>query len=241
MKIILLLAFEQLLTSFGSKTSIYFLSAPHVGPAIKCTAEVRMENLKGYGDYLFPHLHVHFCAFTLHLCVITKVWWGPEDGWVKLNSIITTVSNVRSTKKGIEELILLKCFETWLLISRANALFFCCAVKRVRTPSGPGSALQPQGPLLADKYSPEVNLYAFLFHLPREIPARSLVKPHPPALSPALWMKEVSPDPKLQNVQRSFWTRHFRKASRATREYLSPLPLPTVTEPLIELTSRGVN
>lgn len=148
-----------------------------------------MEHLKGYGDYLFPHLCVHFCAFTLHLCAITKVRWGPEDGFVKLKSIITTVSNVCSTKTGRKELILLKCLETWLLISRANALFFCCAVKRVKTPSGPWSAPQPQGPLLADKYSPEVNLYSFLLHLPREIPARSLVKPRPLAPSPTLRIK----------------------------------------------------
>lgn len=127
-----------------------------------------------------------------------------------------------------EELILLKCFQTQLLIPGANALFFCCAVRRVRTPSAPRSVLQPQGPLLADKYAPQVNLYPLPLHLRRAISARPLVKPCLSAPSPTLWMKAVSPDLKVQDVQHSFQT--FRKVTRATGEYLSPLLLPTVTE-----------
>lgn len=56
-----------------------------------------------------------------------------------------------------------------------------------------------------------------------------------------LGMKEVSPEPKVQDVLGSFQTWHFRKASRPIGEHLSPLPLPTVTEPLEKLTSHGVN
>lgn len=37
-------------------------------------------------DSIYFPSPVHFCAFTLHLCAITKVWWGPKDGLVRLNN-----------------------------------------------------------------------------------------------------------------------------------------------------------
>lgn len=115
------------------------------------------------------------------------------------------------------------------------------AVGRVRTPSVAWSALHPKVHSWQHKFSSEVILYSFPLHLPRMISATPLAKPCPYTPSPTLWATEVSPDPKLRDVRCSFWTQHFRKAFRATEEYLSPLPLPTVTEPLAELTSRGVN
>lgn len=42
----------------------------------------------------------------------------------------------------------------------------------------------PQGPLLADKYSPEVHLYSFPLHQPRENSAGPLVKPRLSTPSP---------------------------------------------------------
>lgn len=187
-----------------------------------------MQHLKGYGDYLFPHLSVHLCAFTLHLCAIIKIWWGPKDGLVKLNSIITSVSNVWGTKKERKELVLLKWLETWQWEGWGHHQLH-------------GVPYTPKAHSWQHKFSSEVNLYSFPLHLPRMISATPLAKPCPSTPSPTLWATEVSPDPKLRDVRCSFWTQHFRKAFRATEEYLSPLPLPTVTEPLAELTSHGVN
>lgn len=154
-------------------------------------------------DSIYCHISV-FTSVPSHFIYVPLLRYDEGQKMVLWDwTIITPVSNVCGTKKGREELILLKCSDTWLLISRPNVPFFCCAVRRARTPSAPRSALQPQS---TDKYSPQANLYTFPFHQPREISARPLVKPRLSAPSPTLWIKEVSPDLKLQGVQHSFWT-----------------------------------
>lgn len=76
------------------------------------------------------------------------------------------------------------------------------------------------------KFSPEVNLCSSPIHLQRMISATPLVKPCPSTPSPTPWMKEVSPDLKLQDVQCSFWTRHFRKSLQS---YWGVSQLPTTS------------
>lgn len=116
------------------------------------------------------------------------------------------------------------------------------AVGRVRTPSAAWRALHSQGPLLAAQV------------LPR---SQSMLLPHSSAKNDFCYTsgKALSFHSQPNSMdERSFtWSEVTgctvqllnsalqEKPSELLGEYLSSLPLPTVTEPLAELTSCGVN